>query len=138
MDVDRLRRDFGVTAVLSLQTDQDMTFWGVDRFRLEPYYRQSGVELRRAPVRDFDPDDLRRRLPQCVEALDELLRQGRIVYVHCNMGVNRSPSVAIAWLHWIEGWDLQEATAHVMKCRPCDPYVDVIQLAGEDRAGGKK
>ena len=78
-------------------------------------------------------DDLRRQLPKCVEVLDELLRQGHTVYVHCNMGMNRSPSIVIAYLHWVQGWDLEKATDHVMKCRSCDPYVDAIGLAGEDR-----
>ncbi len=136
-DIGRLRRDFGVTAVLSVQSDEDLAYWGVDWHGLEPYYRKLGIEARRVPVRDFDPDDLRRNLPGCVEVLDELLRQGRTVYVHCNMGVNRSPSIVIAYLHWTLGWDLEQARAHVLKCRSCDPYVNVIRLAGEDRGGEK-
>ncbi len=132
-DVDRLRRDFGITGVLNVQTNDDMANWGLDWRRLEPYYRRLGIEVRRVPVRDFDADDLRRQLPKCADAIDELLRADRIVYVHCNMGVNRSPSIVIAYLHWIEGWDLQRAADHVMRCRPCDPYLDAIGLAGEDR-----
>ena len=62
-----------------------------------------------------------------------MLRQGHTVYVHCNMGINRSPSIVIAYLHWVQGWDLEKATDHVLKCRSCDPYVDAIGLAGEDR-----
>ena len=119
--------------MLNVQTDDDMAYWGVDWYRLEPYYREVGVEIRRVPVRDFDLDDLRRQLPECVEVLDELLHQGHTVYVHCNMGVNRSPSIVIAYLHWVLGWDLEKATDHVLKCRSCDPYVDAIRLAGEDR-----
>ena len=136
-DIDRLKRDFGVTAVLSVQTDDDMASWGVNWYRLEPYYREAGIEARRVPVRDFDPDDLRRKLPKCVEVLDELLRLGHSVYVHCNMGVNRSPSIVIAYLHWVQGWELEKATAHVLKCRSCDPYLDVIRLASEDRNEGR-
>ncbi len=135
-DIDRLRRE-GVTAVLNVQTDEDMADRGVNWRRLELYYRDVGVELRRVPVRDLDPDHLRRQLPKCVDVLDELLREGRTVYVHCNMGVNRSPSIAIAYLHWIQGWSLEKATDHVMRCRSCEPYVDVVRLASEDRSKGK-
>ena len=46
--------------------------WGVNWNCLEAHYREAGVEVRRVPVRDFDPDDLRRKLPKCVEVLDEL------------------------------------------------------------------
>ena len=136
-DIDRLQNDFGVTAVLNVQTDEDMTCWGVNWGGLESHYRTTGVEGRRGPVRDFDPEDLRRNLPKCVEVLDELLHQGHAVYVHCNMGINRSPTIVIAYLHWVQGWELVKATDHVMECRPCDPYVDAIGLAGEDRNGGK-
>ncbi len=132
VDIDRLCRE-GVTAVLNVQTDDDMDAWGVKWNRMESYYREAGIEVRRVPVQDFSKDDLRRQLPKCVEVLDELLSQGHTVYVHCNMGVNRSPSIAIAYLHWILGWDLEKATDHVMKCRSCDPYLDAIELAGEDR-----
>jgi protein-tyrosine phosphatase len=132
-DIDRLTRDFGVTAVLNVQTDEDFGDWGVNWYRLEAYYREAGVGIRRMPVRDFDPDDLRRKLPECVAVLDDLLQAGHTVYVHCNMGVNRSPSIAIAYLHWVLGWGLEKATNHVMNCRSCDPYVDVIRLASGDR-----
>ena len=126
-----------MTAVLNVQTDEDMAYWDVNWYRLEPYYRQAAIEIRRVPVRDFDKDDLRCNLPRCVEALDGQLSQGHTVYVHCNMGINRSPSVVIAYLHWILGHDLDEAVAYVLQCRSCDPYVEVIQMAGEDRVAGE-
>ena len=34
-DIDRLKRDFGVTAVLNAQTDDDMAIWDVNWYRLE-------------------------------------------------------------------------------------------------------
>ena len=117
-DIDRLRHDFGITAVLNAQTDDDMAYWGINWSRMESYYRQAGVEVRRVPVWDFDKDDLRRQLPECVNVLDELLRKGRTVYVHCNMGVNRSPSIVIAYLHWIQGWSLEKATDHGWNAGP--------------------
>ena len=132
-DIDGLKRDYGVSAVLNVQTDDDMSYWGLDRPYFETHYRQLGIELRRVPVRDFDAGELRRKLPLCVEALDALLKQGHKVYLHCTMGVNRSPSVAIAYLAWTKGWDLDEAVDYVMRIRSCDPYVEAIRLAGEDR-----
>src|SRR5271166_3435068 len=83
-DIDQLRRESGITAVLNVQTDDDMAYWGVNWYRLAPYYRESGIEVRRVQVEDFNPEDLRRQLPECVEVLDDLLRQGHTVYVHCN------------------------------------------------------
>ena len=131
-DIDRLHRA-GITAVLNIQTHEDMAHHGIIWRRLELHYNEVGVELRRVPVRDFDPDHLRRQLPKCVEVLDELLRQGHTVFIHCNMGMNRSPTIVIAYLHWVQGRDLEKAADHVMKCRSCDPYLDAIRLASEDR-----
>jgi len=135
-DIDRLKQDFGVTSVLSVQTDDDLDYWSVDWSRLEVIYSKRGIEVRRVPVRDFDPDDLRRQLPRCVEVLSDLLDQGHVVYIHCNMGINCSPSVVIAYLHWVLGWEMEKAVSHVLECRSCDPYIAAIRLAGEDRAGG--
>jgi protein-tyrosine phosphatase len=131
-DIDALQREAGINAVLNMQTDEDFDYWSIDWRQLEEYYRQAGIEVRRVPVRDFDPDDLRSKLRSCVAALDELLKQGHCVYVHCNAGMNRSPSTVIAYLHWMGGQDLDAAVAHVLRCRPCDPCVDVIRLVDKD------
>lgn len=131
-DVDALARA-GVTAVLNLQTDDDFDCWGIHWDQLEACYRRVEIDVRRVPVRDFDPDALRRGLPDCAGTLAELLRAGHTVYVHCSAGINRSPTTVIAYLHWVEGWELDEAVAHVTRRRACDPYVEAVRLAGEDR-----
>jgi protein-tyrosine phosphatase len=132
-DIDYLNTDLGITAVLNLQTDQDLVHWGIRWERMEAAYRTLGVELRLVPVMDFNPDELRRRLPACVQAVDELLRAGQTVYVHCSAGMNRSPSTVVAYLHWVRGMGLDEAVDFVMEKHPCDPYVDAIRGATEDR-----
>jgi len=132
-DIESLKQDFGVTAVLNLQTDDDIDELNLAWPALEDHYRRSGVELRRVPVRDFDQDDLRRKLPQCVRALGELVDAGHTVYVHCTAGMGRSPSVVAAYLHWVEQWDLDEAIRHLYRCRPCSPDAQAIRLAGNDR-----
>ena len=134
-DIDRLKKDFGITAVLNLQTEDDFAYWEIDWGRLSAHYQEAGIDIRRVPVRDFAPEDLRRNLPACVRELDELLRAGHIVYVHCTAGVNRSPSTVVAYLHWIEGRDFDEAVELVIGRRFCDPYSDAIRLATKDRSG---
>jgi len=131
--IDRLKHDASVTAVLSLQTEEDFDYLNLDWNRLQAHYQELGIELRRVPVRDFDQDDLRENLPDCVEALGRLLDDDHTVYVHCNLGIGRSPSVVIAYLHWVRRWDLDEAFDHVTGCRACSPNLDAIRLAGEDR-----
>jgi len=132
-DIDYLTADFGITAVLNLQTQEDFADREIRWEEMEAAYRRLSVELRRVPVLDYNPAELRRELPDCVRALDDLLRAGHTVYVHCNAGMNRSPSAVVAYLHWTEGMGLDEAVACVTKRRCCDPYVDAIRLATEDR-----
>jgi protein-tyrosine phosphatase len=131
-DIDRLKTDYGVTAILNLQTDHDFDYWDLDWGRLAAHCQESGIDVRRIPVRDFDGLDLRKRLSECVQALDELLRASHTVYLHCNVGAGRSPSVAIAYLHWKQGWNLDEAIEHVTRCRSCSPNIEAIVLASGD------
>jgi protein-tyrosine phosphatase len=128
-DFERLKRETGVTAVLNLQTDDDMRYFKLDWNSLLHYYKSCGIELRRVPVRDFDAVDLQDKLPACVSTLNSLLESGHMVYLHCSAGAGRSPTVAIAYLFWRHGWGLDQAVAHVLQCRPCSPNVEAIRLA---------
>jgi hypothetical protein len=134
-DIDGLQRKLGVTAVLNLQTDEDLQGRGCDWPRLRLHYRRLHIRLRRVPVKDFDEADLRKRLPQCVQALGELLRDNHTVYVHCTAGMGRSPSVVIAYLNWVQQYELDRALEVVANSRPCSPNLEAIRLAGEDLWG---
>lgn len=135
-DIDRLKQDCGVTAVLNLQTDEDFDYWNIASGRLRAHCHDCRIEFRRAPVRDFDPESLQTNLPACVRVLDGLLSDGHTVYVHCTVGAGRAPSVVIAYLHWAGQWDLDKAVDHVSRCRPCQPNLQAIRLAGEDWSSG--
>lgn len=132
-DIDRLNREYGVTAVLNLQTDDDFAYWGIAWEQLEEYYQQAGILVRRVPVRDFDAQDLRRRLPDTARVVHELMEAGHTLLVHCSAGANRSPSAVIAYLHWYCDMELGEAVEAVASRRLCDPDVGTIRLAGKDR-----
>ncbi|TAM80383.1 MAG: hypothetical protein EPN47_15790 [Acidobacteria bacterium] len=128
-EVELMRRHEGVTAVLNLQTDEDIRAGRFVADSPETLYEAEGLEFCRVPVRDFDESHLQQRLPECVAALRRLLEKGHTVYLHCTAGVNRSPTVAIAYLHWCLGWGLDSAVKHVEECRSCSPKVDAIRHA---------
>jgi len=128
-DIDRLRREFDITAVLNLQMDEDMRSVNVAWEPLQAHYSACRIELCRVPVTDFDTVDLREKLPNCVRALDRLLAAGHSVYLHCTAGTGRSPTTAIAYLHWCRGWDLEGAVAYVKDHRQCSPNVEAIREA---------
>jgi protein-tyrosine phosphatase len=129
-DVGWLAKRLGVTAVLSLQTDEDLEGLGVDQDELEQAYREAGIEARRVQIRDFDREDLALHLPRAVRELRELLEAGHTVYLHCTAGAGRSPSVAVAYLHWVVGKGLVEAERLVRSRRPCTPDLQAIEQAG--------
>ena len=131
-DIDELKAA-GVDAVLNVQSDDDCEHLGIDWSRLCAHYFALGLTTRRVQIQDFDDDDLRNRLPEAVRVLDELLKEGHTVFVHCSAGVNRSPSVVICYLHWVQGLELDEAENQVRRCRSCSPVIEVIRLATRDR-----
>lgn len=131
-EIERLRQR-GVTAVLNLQSDQDFAMHALDWPALHARYLALGVEVRRVPIRDYDHHNLGGNLAKAATALGELLDGGHTVFIHCNAGVNRSPSVVIAYLHWVQGWDLEEAARHVQNLHCCAPVMDAIRRATNDR-----
>jgi protein-tyrosine phosphatase len=128
-EVEILQRRENVSAVLNLQTDED--FEEVRFFDEHPeiLYADTDVKVCRFPIRDFDKAHLQQRLPECVAVLRRLLNEGHTVYLHCSAGINRSPTVAAAYLHWCLGWDLDTAVQHVEQRRNCSPNVDAIRQA---------
>jgi protein-tyrosine phosphatase len=125
-------KDVGITAVLNLQTDEDIEHRDIDWPGMEAAYREFGMLVCRFPIEDFSPGDMRQKLRPCVRILAGLIEAGHTVYLHCNAGINRSPTVAVAYLHWVENRDLQEAHAYITRCRPCDPYMQEVRLAAEE------
>jgi len=123
-DVEALRK-IGITAVVNLQTSEDETYTKIDWPSLEVCYRSRGIEVVRVPVRDFDEKDLADKLPECLRAVERLIGAGHTVYVHCTAGTGRSPSVAIAYLHWKCGMRLEKAYEYARSRRSCSPTLQL-------------
>jgi len=120
-------RSLGVTAILSLQTEQDTGERGIEWE--EKTALVAKLTFRSVPVRDFDTTDLWRKLPECVIALDRMLKAGHTVYLHCTAGTGRSPTVAAAYLHWCSAWPLDRALSYVREARDCSPNAEAIRRA---------
>ncbi|NIQ39285.1 MAG: hypothetical protein GTN81_11920 [Proteobacteria bacterium] len=131
-DILKLVNFCGITAVLNLQTNDDLRERGLDWKALKESYRKLSVEVLRVPMRDFDYEDQRKVLPAAVRALVKLLASGNIIYLHCNVGAARSPLVAMAYLYWCRDFSLREAIGHVQRHRPCSPYEDLLEISRQD------
>jgi protein-tyrosine phosphatase len=127
-DVERLRRESAITAVLNLQTDEDMDSVKLDWRLLEAHYRACSIDLLRLPVKE-EQIELREKLPGCVRTLSALIAGGRTVYLHCTEGIGRSSTVAIGYLHWSLGWGFDAAVSHVKHARQCSPHLEALRLA---------
>ena len=125
----------GVTAILSLQSEGDQE----DRTPgwEEASSRAAGLTFRNIAVTDYDAVDLESRLRVCVQALDELLSAGHTVFLHCTAGVYRSPTVAVAYMHWNRHWPLDRALEFVKQERECCPDASVIRRASVRRGESK-
>jgi protein-tyrosine phosphatase len=114
-----------ISAILSLQSAEDVNTSELLQRRNAATRR--GLRFHNLPVVDFDRADLQRKLRDCVEALDDLLKYGEVVYLHCTAGVTRSPTVAAAFLHWKLGWKIEDALARLRSVRACCPDSDIIR-----------
>lgn len=139
--IDELARR-GVTAVLCLETDDDIAEYGLQWSHLEHWYAERGIVARRVPILDFSPDAIVAQLDEALGILAVLLSDGHTVYVHCSEGLSRSPTIVIAHLVRAEGLSLDRALDVVTRARPSiQPYaraLDAIEPpepAGNEQTG---
>ena len=137
-DVAWLKQVHGVTAVLNLQDDEDLKVKGLDLESLTASYQRHGVTMVRIPIPDASADHLERALDSTVARLQGLIESGERVYLHCNAGLNRAPTVAIAFIHVHRTMALSEATALVRKRRSCAPFTVMLQEFFDRRAHGRR
>ncbi|HJQ83211.1 MAG TPA: dual specificity protein phosphatase family protein [Candidatus Binatia bacterium] len=128
-----LRDEHGVTAVVSLQDDADLASKGLRIAALERAYLAHGLGFHRVPVPDGDDRNLIARLHEIVALLARLIADGGRVYLHCNAGLNRAPTAAIAYLHVHEGLPLDAARDDVKRLRRCVPYMRALETCFGDR-----
>lgn len=126
-DLEWLRNEHRVTAILSLQDDEDLRINALDIAVLREVSSHHGIKLVRAPIQDGSADDMAKRLVAALHDLTELVRARERVYLHCNAGLNRAPTLAIAYLRAQGGMSLNEAMAYVKQRRPCGPFMTVLE-----------
>jgi len=126
-DLRWLREAHAVAAVVSLQDDADLASKRLDLAEVEAACAALDLAFARVPVADGDVEALAARLPAAVDAVHAELRAGRRVYLHCNAGYNRAPTVAIAYLHVHHGLALDAACEAVKRRRSCVPYVRALR-----------
>ena len=116
----------GVTCILSLQTDEDLPFESSEKMARR--WREVGIHHHRFPIQDYAPQPLEDALPSAVEKLRALIESGHHVLIHCTAAINRSPTVAAAYLMRYHEYPKQEALARLRRKRLfCIPYEVVLE-----------
>ena len=128
IDVTRLK-NLKVTAILSLQSDEDFKHHRIDWKKLSKVYDTEGVLVERFPIQDFSEQDLGEKVSEPINALNRLLAVGHTVYVHCNAGICRAPATVVGYFCAHKGMPLDEALSYVRSRRPqANPYVKAVEL----------
>jgi protein-tyrosine phosphatase len=127
-DFSWLRDEHRVTAIVCLQDDADLAARGLEAAALAAAGAAAATRWHHLPVPDADVEALGLRLAAIARLVDELLRAGDRVYLHCSAGFNRAPTAAIAYLHAHAGLALDAATALVESRRSCQPYPESLRL----------
>jgi len=145
-DLKQIQSGTGVTAVLSVQHDDCLQYWHIDYPALRRAGTGLGMLMARCPIRDFDIEDMRRRLPDAISSLAGILGTGHRVYLHCTAGLGRSPLVALGYLTLVKGCSADDAIQLILKARPgavpaweayhgcCSDLLDSCRPAIEQRA----
>ncbi|HLC14881.1 MAG TPA: dual specificity protein phosphatase family protein [Thermodesulfovibrionia bacterium] len=119
-DIKELKK-MGITAVMNLQTDADMLYWRIDWDKMTRTYEKSDIKVYRYPIRD-------EKLEEGISLLDSILAEEHKVYLHCNAGLNRSPTMAVGYLVKKMRISRHDAARLIMSRYYCEPYLDIIRL----------
>jgi hypothetical protein len=117
-DLGRIHRETGAAALLSLQHEECLAYWGIDYPRMRREAATLGLRMERCPMRDFDVVDQRRRLPEAVSALAGLQRDRQRTYVHCTAGLGRAPLTVLTYLVLVAEIDPEAAIGMIHAARP--------------------
>lgn len=132
-DLDRIRDETKATALLSVQSDACRAALKIDYDALRRHAKGSGLVLKNAPMRDFDPCDQRNRLVAAVGTLHRLIAANHRVYVHCTAGINRAPLTVLGYLTFVETKSAEAAMQLIRRGRAgAEPYWDSYHGCRQD------
>lgn len=89
----------------------------VSRCSPQPSFLPS-TQYHRVPIDDSLRDDLLPWIPGALRFIDEAVSAGGSVLVHCAAGISRSPALAVAYIMYSLGMDLDHAYRFVKERRP--------------------
>ena len=117
-DLKKIQSEAEISGVLSLQHDDCLAFWDIKYATMYRTGTVRGLMMERCPIKDFDVQDVRKRLPKAILMLANMLTLEHRVYVHCTAGMGRAPTVVLGYLTLVEGYSPDDAIHLILKGRP--------------------
>jgi atypical dual specificity phosphatase len=126
-DIKNLQAKYGITAILSFQTDDDLKYMGTSYSVIWKMIMINRITPYRIPIKDFNKNDLKSKINQCLDQINSIINKGHKLYVHCTAGINRTPTIIAAYLVRFKGMELNDALILIKEMRPIAlPYEDVL------------
>ena len=125
----------GVKVVVSLQDDVDLENQKIDLKEVAVMLSERDVRHLQIPTSDADESELRTKLPGAVAKFAKEVSStsdSEGVYIHCNGGRGRAPTIVSAYYFWLGGLTMKQAVEAVQNARASKPKVDVIVGATAD------
>ncbi|EFA83472.1 putative protein tyrosine phosphatase [Heterostelium album PN500] len=76
------------------------------------------IEYLRVPIGDSSKAPIEDYFDRSIQFIDDAIKSGASVFVHCQQGRSRSPSIIMVYLMKILGWTLEKSWIHVSKLNP--------------------
>ena len=129
----------GINTILNLQSDKDYKIRQINyRFQIDEA-KKYNISIKRYPIEDFNQKDLYYKLKGASDLLNKLIKEGKIVYVHCTAGMSRAAATVIMYLVLYENYSVEEADNFCKKYRPiiCPNYKVINKIASEYKPGSE-
>ena len=128
----------GINEIINLQTDDDIKARQINHELQKIQSKRYGININRYPIEDYSHEVMVSRLKGASDLLNELLKNGKIVYVHCTAGMYRASSTVILYLVLHENFEIDNAIEFCSKYRPiiC-PNVKAIKELTDIYKGSK-
>ena len=105
-DLELLKKS-NISAILSIQSDQDFKNHGISPHYFELLCEEHSIRFRRHAIEDMDSADFINKAEGGATLLSDLLKEGGKVYVHCSAGIYRSPQMIALYLTLFEHYPLE-------------------------------
>ena len=132
-------KENGITATLNVQSEKDLKHRQINLELHKKQAKELGIEIHHFPILDFSAQDLENKLKDAADLLNDLLKKGKVVYVHCTAGMSRASATVILYLVLYENYTVMEAKDFCRKYRPviCPNYAVINKVAAKYKPGSE-